>query len=104
MPWGPMTQPQVAYLQALPRKRGWTVQRDHDLLHFAQLGWKTGEIALELAIPADEIKPRFAMLTRQGQYKRAEVLDGLAALLAAPVPEAAVPEAAAAQTANQTAA
>jgi hypothetical protein len=84
-PFGEM----LAYLQGLPRRRGWTVQRDHDLLHFAQLGWKTGEIALELAILADEIKPRFAMLTRQGQYKRAEVLDGLAALLAAAVPDAA---------------
>ncbi len=78
-PYGEM----CAYLRSLPRKRGWTVQRDHDVLHFAELAWKPAEIALELGIPADELKPRFAMLTRTGQYKRAEVLAALTEMLAA---------------------
>jgi hypothetical protein len=71
------------HLQTLPRKGGWTLQRDHDVIHFAELGWKPGEIALELAIPADELKPRFAMLTYSGKWKRAEVLAALAHLVQA---------------------
>jgi hypothetical protein len=79
-PFGEM----VTYLDGLPRKRGWTLQRDHDVMHFADLGWKPAEIALELGIPADELKPRFAMLTRQGRYKRAEVLTALRDMLSPP--------------------
>lgn len=76
---------QIAYLRDLPRKRGWTVERDYDVVRLAELGWKPAEIALELAIPADELKPRFAMLTRQGTYKRADVMAALTAMLSDPV-------------------
>lgn len=68
------------HLAALPRKRGWTVERDLDVLHFALLNWKVAEIATELKIPADEIQPRFTLLTQNGRWKRAEVNEALEAM------------------------
>ncbi len=68
------------HLADLPRKRCWTVQRDLDVLHFALLNWKVAEIATELKIPADEIQPRFTLLTQNGRWKRAEVKAALEAM------------------------
>ncbi|WP_101339747.1 hypothetical protein [Cereibacter azotoformans] len=76
------------HVQDVPRDRTWTLQRDHDLLGFAELGWPAHEIALEIQVPSAELKPRFKVLTASNRWKRADVLEALRAL----VPEAQVAE------------
>lgn len=69
------------HVAQLPRVKGWTLQRDHHVLHFAALGWPVNDIALELVIPAAEVKSRFQLLTGGRTWTRAEVLAELAAQL-----------------------
>lgn len=80
-----------AHVTSLPRKDGWTLQRDIDLLELAILGWLQNEISLELGVQAKLIKPRLDLLTglykdeadRQVRlFKREDVLSALKALQA----------------------
>ncbi|RIA01355.1 hypothetical protein D1122_01455 [Cereibacter sphaeroides] len=70
-----------AHVQSVQRDRTWTLQRDYDLLGFAELGWPMHEISLELQVPSAELKPRFKVLTASNRWKRAEVLEALRALV-----------------------
>lgn len=69
------------HVQSVPRDRTWTLQRDYDLLGFAELGWPMHEISLELQVPSAELKPRFKVLTASNRWKRADVLEALRALV-----------------------
>ncbi|AZB58707.1 hypothetical protein, partial [Cereibacter sphaeroides] len=70
-----------AHVQSVQRDRTWTLQRDYDLLGFAELGWPMHEISLELQVPSAELKPRFKVLTASNRWKRADVLEALRALV-----------------------
>ena len=71
------------HLALVKRDKLWTLDRDHDLMHFSQLQWPAGDIALEIKVPVAEIKPRFAVLTAARKFKAADVLAALAAMLGA---------------------
>lgn len=69
------------HLAQVKRDKLWTIERDHDLMHFSRLGWPAGDIALEIKVPVAEIKPRFAVLTAARKFKVVDVLAALAATL-----------------------
>jgi hypothetical protein len=69
------------HLAKVKRDKLWTIERDHDLMHFSRLGWPAGDIALEIKVPVAEIKPRFAVLTASRKFKVVDVLAALAATL-----------------------
>lgn len=69
------------HLAAVKRDKLWTIERDHDLMHFSLLQWPAGDIALEIKVPVAEIKPRFNVLTAARKFKAADVLATLAVLL-----------------------
>lgn len=73
----------AAHLDGLVPDAAWTLQMDHDLLHFAILGWPQHEIALELQVDSRAIGPRFAKLTAGKRFRRDEVLAELARRLQA---------------------
>lgn len=53
----------TSHLMALPDKGGWTVERDHELMELSIAGWQPNEIALQLQVQANLVKPRFDALT-----------------------------------------
>lgn len=55
--------PVTAHLMGLTDKGGWTVDRDLELVELSIAGWQTNEIALQLQMQANAIKPRFDALT-----------------------------------------
>lgn len=55
--------PVTAHLMTLPDKGGWTLARDHELMELSIAGWQPNEIALQLQVQANQIKPRFDQLT-----------------------------------------
>jgi hypothetical protein len=59
MPNDPIT----AYLIGLTDKGGWTVERDLELMELSIAGWQPNEIALQLQMQANAVKPRFDTLT-----------------------------------------
>jgi hypothetical protein len=61
--------PVTAHLMTLPDKGGWTLDRDLELMELSIAGWQPQEIALQLTMPANLIKPRFDLLT--GLYEDA---------------------------------
>jgi hypothetical protein len=71
-----------AWLRTVKRDAVWTLQADHDVMEWAELGWPAGDIALECQVPAAEVKRRFELLTCHRTIPRAMVLDALARMLA----------------------
>lgn len=63
----------TSHLMALPEKGvfggGWTVERDHELMELSIAGWQPNEIAVQLQVQTNAIKPRFDALT--GLYEDA---------------------------------
>lgn len=60
----PANAPNLAdHIAALPRKNGWTLKRDADLMNLAVKGWKHDEIAVEFGVAAGDVKARFDLLT-----------------------------------------
>lgn len=63
----------TSHLMALPDKGvfggGWTVERDLELMELSIAGWQSNEIALQLQVQANLIRPRFDALT--GLYEDA---------------------------------
>lgn len=59
--------PVTSHLMSLPEKGafggGWTLERDLELMELSIAGWQPNEIALQLTVQANLIKPRFDMLT-----------------------------------------
>ena len=53
----------TSHLMALPDKGGWTVDRDLELMELSIAGWQPNEIALQLQVQANLVKPRFDALT-----------------------------------------
>jgi hypothetical protein len=53
----------AAHIAALPRKNGWTLERDAILVALAIKGWKHDEIAIDLGVASGEVKARFDLLT-----------------------------------------
>lgn len=62
--------PIEAHLHGLPRKGGWTMERDHELLELICAGWAMPEISAEMAIQAGDVKARFDLLS--GLHRNAE--------------------------------
>lgn len=61
--------PVTAHLMTVPDKGGWTLDGDLELMELSIAGWQPQEIALQLTMPANLIKPRFDLLT--GLYEDA---------------------------------
>ena len=83
--------PVTAHLMALPTKGGWTLARDLELMELSIAGWQPNEIALQLTVQANLIKPRFDALTglvedaagkKQRRFGREAVLAALQSLVA----------------------
>lgn len=55
--------PVTAWLMGLTDKGGWTLDRDLELMELSIAGWAPNEIALQLQMQANAIKPRFDTLT-----------------------------------------
>lgn len=68
------------HLAKVPRKRGWDVARDFELLRLAELGWDVPAISMELQISGKEVKDRFEILTDNRRFKRSDVFRALAEL------------------------
>lgn len=71
----------VEWLQELAARKDqtpFTVQKDHDLLHFANLGWPLHEVAPEIGYTVEQCKTRHSALTKM---KRLRTADASAALL-----------------------
>jgi hypothetical protein len=66
-----------AWLARVKRDGIWTLTRDRDLMHFLCLQWPANDIALELQVPASEIKPRIAALTCSRKWPNSAVRDEL---------------------------
>lgn len=64
---GPDADPLQAHIDSLPRKDGWTLERDAEFLELKGLGWKENEIALEMTVQARLLRPRLDLLT--GAYQ-----------------------------------
>ncbi len=62
--------PIEAHLLGLPRKGGWTMERDHELLELICAGWAMPEISAEMSIPAGDLKARFDLLS--GLHRNAD--------------------------------
>jgi hypothetical protein len=83
--------PVTAHLMALPDKGGWTLDRDLELMELSIAGWAPNEIALQLTMQANMIKPRFDALTglytdandkKQRRFSREAVFEALKSLAA----------------------
>lgn len=55
--------PVTTHLMALTDKGGWTLDRDLELMKLSIAGWQPNEIALQLQMQANAIRPRFDTLT-----------------------------------------
>ncbi len=55
--------PVTTHLMALTDKGGWTLDRDLELMELSIAGWHQNEIALQLQMQANAIRPRFDTLT-----------------------------------------
>ncbi len=81
----PDPDPLEAHLAAVPRPGNWTLGRDHNLMELAELQWPMNDIALELRVTVKDLQARFAVLTDNRRFKRAEVLAALTRMLLAEV-------------------
>lgn len=65
----------AAHIAALPRKNGWTLKRDADLMDLAIEGWKSDEIAIEFGVSPHEVKERFDLLTGYDRETKTRAYD-----------------------------